>query len=146
MIACVLKNISPTMLASQAQFGNGVAHPPHHGLDTLQRLHELCKLIDPWKVRELQELAKQYFLSGIHQPYWRNWGHADPSNFLVPEILRMCHKFFSDHLLKWCKEVIGPSKLNARFCSQHQCVGTCHFGDSVSHVNQMTGCEHHDIQ
>ncbi|KAG2352868.1 hypothetical protein BDR07DRAFT_1454796 [Suillus spraguei] len=100
----------------------------------------------PWKVREFQELAKQYFLSGVHQPYWRNWGRADPSTFLVPEILHVCHKFFFDHPLKWCKEAIGPSELDARFRSQHKRVGTRHFGDGVSHVNQMTGREHRDIQ
>jgi hypothetical protein len=146
MIACVSKNVSPTTLVTQAQFGDGTAHPPHHGSDTLHKLHELCKITDPWKVREFQELAKQYFLSGVHQPYWRNWGHADPSIFLVPEILHACHKFFFDHPLKWCKEVIGASELDARFRSQHKRVGTRHFADGVSHVNQMTGREHRDIQ
>lgn len=146
MIACVSKNVSPTTLATQAQFGDGTAHPPRHGSDTLQKLHELCKITDPWKVREFQESAKQYFLSGVHQPYWRNWGRADPSIFLVPEILHACHKFFFDHPLKWCKEVIGASELDARFRSQHKRVGTRHFADGVSHVNQMTGREHRDIQ
>ncbi|KAG1876683.1 hypothetical protein DFJ58DRAFT_909883 [Suillus subalutaceus] len=90
-------------------------------------------------VREFQESAKQYSLSGVHQPYWRNWGRADPSIFLVPEILHACHKFFFDHPLKWCKEVIGASELDARFRSQHKRVGTRHFTNGVSHVNQMTG-------
>jgi hypothetical protein len=146
MIACVSKNASPTTLATQAQFGDGIVYPPRRGSDTLQKLHELCKITDPWKVREFQELAKQYFLSGIHQPYWCNWRRADPSIFLVPEILHVCHKFFFDHPLKWCKEVIGPSELDARFRSQHKRVGTRHFHDGVSHVNQMTGHEHCDIQ
>ncbi|KAG2362402.1 hypothetical protein BDR07DRAFT_1284711, partial [Suillus spraguei] len=143
---CVLKNVLPTMLAMQAQFGDGIAHPPHHGSDTLQMLHELCMIMDPWKVQEFQELAKQHSLSGVHQQYWHNWGRTDPSIFLVPEILHACHEFFFDHPLKWCKEAIGPSELNARFCSQHKCVGTHHFHDGVSHVNQMTGHEHCNIQ
>jgi hypothetical protein len=146
MIACVSKNVLPTTLATQTQFGDGTAYPPCHGSDTLQKLHELCKITDPWKVREFQESAKQYSLSGIHQPYWCNWGRADPSIFLVPEILHACHKFFFDHPLKWCKEVIGASELDARFRSQHKRVGTCHFADGVSHVNQMTRHEHRDIQ
>ncbi|KAG2040820.1 hypothetical protein BDR03DRAFT_1007982 [Suillus americanus] len=132
MIACVSKNASPTTLATQAQFSDGITYPPRCGSDTLQKLHELCKITDPWKVREFQELAKQHFLSGVHQPYWCNWGHADPSIFLILEILHACHKFFFDHPLTWCKEVIGPSELDARFCSQHKCVGTCHFHDGVS--------------
>jgi len=52
-------------------------------------------ITDPWKVQEFQELAKQYFFSSIQQPYWCNWRCADPSIFLIPEILHACHKFFS---------------------------------------------------
>ncbi|KAG2035208.1 hypothetical protein BDR03DRAFT_934965 [Suillus americanus] len=139
MIACVSKNASPTTLATQAQFSGGITYPPRCGSDTLQKLHKLCKSTDPWKVWEFQELAKQHFLKGVHQPYWCNWGHADPSIFLILEILHVCHKFFFNHPLKWCKEVIGPSELDARFRSQHKRVGTRHFHDGVS----LNTCPHY---
>lgn len=95
MIVYVSKNISLTTLAVQAQFGDDVVYPLCHGSDTLQKLHELCKTTNSWKLQEFQELAKQHFLSGIHQPCWHDWRCADPSNFLIPEILHICHKFFS---------------------------------------------------
>ncbi|KAG1804266.1 uncharacterized protein BJ212DRAFT_1449814 [Suillus subaureus] len=53
------------------------------------------------------------------------------TKFLTPEILHTLHKFFFDHVLKW---------------SQHKCVGVHHFMSGVSHVKQMTGREHCDIQ
>ena len=146
MIACTSKNVSPMTLATQTQFGDGIAHPPRHGSSTLQQLHRLCSITDPWKIREFQELAKQHSLSGVQLPYWRDWKFADPAVFLIPEVLHTCHKFFFDHILKWCKEVIGADELDSRFRSQHKRVGTRHFTDGVSHVNQMTGREHRDIQ
>ncbi|KAG1831968.1 hypothetical protein DFJ58DRAFT_719532 [Suillus subalutaceus] len=116
-----------------------------HIADLPEQIMIAC-ITDPWKVREFQESAKQYSLSGVHQPYWRNWGRADPSISLSQRYCMQCHKFFFDHPLKWCKEVIGASELDARFRSQHKRVGTRHFTNGVSHVNQMTGREHHDIQ
>lgn len=75
----------------QAQFGDGTARS-----STLQQLHELCKIMDPWKFREFQELAKQHSLSSIQLPYWNDWRFADPAIFFIPELrlLHTCHKFF----------------------------------------------------
>ncbi|KAG1823965.1 uncharacterized protein BJ212DRAFT_1444833 [Suillus subaureus] len=74
--------------------------------------------------------VKKLHLSGIHLPFWRNWRSANPAKFLTPEILHTLLKFFFDHVLK----------------SQHKHIGVCHFGSGVSHVKQMTGREHQDIQ
>ncbi|KAG1824679.1 uncharacterized protein BJ212DRAFT_1566371 [Suillus subaureus] len=96
-------------------------------------LPEQLMIAYPWKVREFLERAKQQSLSSVHLPYWHDWRFSDPAIFLVPELLHTCHKFFFDHILKWCKEV-------------HKHVGMHHFANGVSHVNQMTRHEHHDIQ
>ncbi|KAG1822264.1 hypothetical protein EV424DRAFT_1472203 [Suillus variegatus] len=73
-------------------------------------------------------------LSGVHQPFWRNWQYADPSHFLVGEILHTCHKFFFDHPFKWCKEAVGKDELDFHFGSHHK------------RMKQMTGREHWDLQ
>jgi hypothetical protein len=75
-----------------------------------------------------------------------DWQMADPFHFLVPEILHTCHKFFYDHPLPWCINVIGAHKLNQRFQSLHSRVGFRHFSNGITHVKQMIGREHHDIQ
>ncbi|KAG1791079.1 uncharacterized protein HD556DRAFT_1433078 [Suillus plorans] len=97
-------------------------------------------------LREFQEEAKAQSLSGIHQPFWRNWRHSDPSRFLVGEILHTCHKFFFDHPFKWCKESVGKDELDLRFRSHHKRVGTRHFSSGVCQMKQMTGREHRDLQ
>ncbi|KAG2113016.1 uncharacterized protein F5147DRAFT_744309 [Suillus discolor] len=68
-------------------------------------IYDLCKRVDPWNVPLFQREAKALLLSGVHQPYWRDWPHADPSHFLPGELLHTCHKYFGDHPLKWCKEM-----------------------------------------
>ncbi|KAG1779278.1 hypothetical protein EV702DRAFT_1178461 [Suillus placidus] len=92
-------------------------------VDLPEQLMISCDL-DPWKVREFLEAAKKMSLSGVHKPFWCDWKYADPAAFLVPEILHTGHKFFFDHTLKWCKEVVGANELDARFRSQHKRVGT----------------------
>ncbi|KAH7919080.1 hypothetical protein BV22DRAFT_1108185 [Leucogyrophana mollusca] len=53
-------------------------------------------------------------------------------------ILHVCLKFFFNHVLIWCKELLGHDKLNVRYQSQHKQVGTRHFSKGVSH--------HRDVQ
>ncbi|KAH8983931.1 hypothetical protein EDB92DRAFT_1819274 [Lactarius akahatsu] len=57
----------------------------------------------------------------------------------MPEILHTCHKFFFDHPLQWCINVVGAFELDSRFQSLHPHVGFCHFGNGVVRVQQMTG-------
>ncbi|KAG1882075.1 hypothetical protein F4604DRAFT_1879530 [Suillus subluteus] len=95
--------------------------------------------VDPWDLDAFQKAAKAVHLSGVHMPYWRDWIYACPSVFLTSE-------FFADHPLNWVKETVGKHKLDTRFMVQHKRVGTRHFTKGVTHVNQMTGCEHRDIQ
>ncbi|KAG2100377.1 uncharacterized protein F5147DRAFT_747111 [Suillus discolor] len=101
---------------------------------------------DPWDLNKFQKAAKAVHLSGVHMPYWRDWMFACPSVFLTGEVLHTCIKFFADHPLNWIKETVGKPELDARFMVQHKRVGTHHFTKGVTHVNQMTGREHRDIQ
>lgn len=146
MIACVYKNASPVTLALLPQFGDGILYPPRHGDGTIQVLHNICQRVDPWKVQEFQELAKAQHLSGVQLPFWRDWRFADPAIFLAPDILHTCHKFFFDHVLKWCKEVVGDDELDFRFRTHHKRIGIRHFAQGITHVKQMTGREHREIQ
>jgi hypothetical protein len=51
-------------------------------------------------------------LNGVHQPFWGNWGNADPSIFLTPDALHVWHKFFFDHPLKWIINIMGGEELD----------------------------------
>ncbi|KAH8985112.1 hypothetical protein EDB86DRAFT_3066078 [Lactarius hatsudake] len=90
--------------------------------------------------------SKELSLSGVHLPFWHDWYMADPYHFLVLEILHTCHKFFYDHPLQWCINAISALEFDSRFKSLHPRVGFRHFGNGVTHVKQMTGREHCDIQ
>lgn len=145
MIAGTSKNASPITEASQKSFGDAHCHPPRTGELTLARIQEVAKQVDPWNLERFQKLAKLSLLNGVHLPFWRDWMNADPSIFLLPEILHTCHKFFFDHILKWCKFIAG-NELDKRFKVHHKRISVRHFTNGVSHVKQMTGREHRDIQ
>ncbi|KAG1807705.1 hypothetical protein EV424DRAFT_1543759 [Suillus variegatus] len=146
LIACVTKNASPLMMALQKDFRTSLLFPPQTGTHTLRLIYELCARVDPWSVPLFQHEAKALLLSSVHQPFWRDWNHADPRHFLVSDMLHTGHKFFGDHPLKWCKEVVGEEELDACYKAHHKHVGTHHFGSGVSHISQMTCHEHHDIE
>ncbi|KAG2353053.1 hypothetical protein BDR07DRAFT_1497105 [Suillus spraguei] len=146
MIAAVSKNVSPITMATQDKFGDKVLYPPRTGKHTLQLIHDIAKEIDPWDLNKFQKAAKAAHLSGIHMPYSLDWLFSCPSVFLAGEVLHTLHKFFADHPLKWIKEVVGKTKLDAHFIAQHKRVGTQHFTKGITHINKMTGHEHRDIQ
>lgn len=145
MIACITKSVSPISFAKQNQFGDGIPYAPQDGELTLEKLWELCATIDPWRLQEFLAAAKKAHLSGVQLPFWCDWRFSNPSIFLIGELLHTAHKFFFDHPFKWCKEVLGHDKLDTRYHMQHRWVGTCHF-NGVSHVKQMTGRDHQDLQ
>ncbi|EGN97231.1 hypothetical protein SERLA73DRAFT_74942 [Serpula lacrymans var. lacrymans S7.3] len=144
MIACTTKNLSPISHARLNEFGDNHPHRPRLGIDTLLAINSIQ--FDTWDFANYLPDAKVKGLSGVHQPFWRDWSLADPNKFLVPELLHTCHKFFFDHVLLWCKEAIGKDELDARYRSLHSRVGFKHFGSGISHVKQMTGREHREIQ
>jgi len=81
MIAAVSKNASPLTMATQANFGDGILHPPRTRKYTLQLIVEISQMLGPWDLNKFQEAAKAVNLSGVHMPYWRDWMFACPSVF-----------------------------------------------------------------
>ncbi|KAI6106049.1 hypothetical protein EDD16DRAFT_1746620 [Pisolithus croceorrhizus] len=146
LVACVAKNSSPVTTATLSQFGDTFPHPPRSGANTLRQIQELCAVVHPWDITNFQKRAKAIKLLGVHLPFWRDWKHADPACFLNGEMLHSCHKFFFDHPLKWCKEIARHHVLDTCYKTQHKHIGVRHFTSGISHVKQMTGCDHHDIQ
>ncbi|KAI6139499.1 hypothetical protein BKA82DRAFT_3988476 [Pisolithus tinctorius] len=146
MITCVSKSASPVTEATHKQFGDSHSHSSRTGNLTLQHIEQVARGTHPWNnLSRFQREAKTIQLSSVHLPFWRNWPFVDPSIFLLPEILHTCHKFFFDHVLSWCRELLEDD-LNARFKCHHKCVVVRHFAGGVSHIKQMTGREHRDIQ
>ena len=64
---------------------------------------------------------------------------------LFSQHLTTCHKFFFDHVLLWCKKLLG-AELDVHFKCHHKRTGVRHFAGGISHVKQMTDSDHHDIQ
>ncbi|KAG2344901.1 hypothetical protein BDR05DRAFT_998905 [Suillus weaverae] len=146
MITIVSKNVSPITMALQENFGFGFLYPPHTGQHTLKLIYEISKAVDPWDLDKFQKAAKVVHLSGVHMPFWHDWAFTCPSVFLTAKVLHTCIKFFADHPLNWIKEAVGKPELDTCFMVQHKRVGTHHFTKGVTHVNQITGWEHQDIQ
>jgi hypothetical protein len=85
MLACVHGKTSPVTLAMYKNFGDPDRHAPRTGELTLAQLTTIqC---DPQNVNAYFEACKPFRLSGVSQPFWRDWPLSDPSTFLTPEAL-----------------------------------------------------------
>ena len=120
MIACVTKSVSPVTIAEKNQFGDVIPYAPCDSELTLQKLHELCQRIDPWRLQEFLVEAKKHNLNGVQLPFWRDWRFSNPSIFLIGELLHYRHKLFFDHPYKWCKVLLGHDEIDVRYRIQHK--------------------------
>lgn len=146
MIACVLSNQSPTSLARQDQFGDETQQPPRTRDNTLARLAGLMERVDPAHIAIFVREAALWGLNGVHQPFWRHWGPADPSLFLTPDALHAWHKFFFDHVIKWVINMMGGEELDRRISALPRRVGVWHWAHGISKLKQVTGREHRDLE
>jgi hypothetical protein len=146
LIAGVGGKTSSVTTAFYINFGDNFQHPSRTTEHTLVQLADIEKKVDPWDLKEYQKAASSVCLNGVHRPFWMNWAPAEPSTFLTPEPLHHWHKQFWDHDLQWCLNVVGHSELDFCFSILPPHTGFCHFKAGISHLKQVSGWDHHDIQ
>jgi Plavaka transposase len=121
LLACVLANQSPYTLAIRGQFGDLHALSPCHRCHTLDLIRQACATVQPNSLPEFVKACYALGLNGVHQPFWQDWGNADPPLFLMVNVLHTFHKFFFDHPLKWVINIMGREELDRCMAAiQHQ--------------------------
>jgi len=146
MLACVLGNQSPFSTATHDEFGDDYEHPRRTRDHTLQRIRHACLQTIPTFIPAFLKTCQPLGLNGVHQPFWRDWGDADPSRFLTPDALHAWHKFVFDHALKWVINIMGGNELDRRMSAIQPRVGVRHWRNGISKLKQITGREHRDLQ
>lgn len=147
LIACVSGNASPLSTATQNDFGDETAHPRRTRTFTLSRIFDTCAQLDPiTELAAFTATCRDRELNGVHQPFWRDWGAADPSVFLTPDALHAWHKMFFDHPLRWVMNIVGPKEFDQRLGVLQPRVGIRSWPHGVSKLKQLTGREHRELE
>ena len=146
VLSCVLANQSPFTTATLDDFGDHHSFPSRTRDHTLNLIAIACSITDPSLVPAFARTCYNYGLNGVHQPFWMNWGRANPPDFLTPDALHAFHKFFFDHPLKWVINIMGGEELDRRMAALQPRLGVRHWKKGVSTLRQCTGREHRDIQ
>jgi len=133
-------------MASHKYFGDSFRHEPRTASTTLAQLSTIRSKVDPNDVEAYFKEAKLHRLNGVDRPFWRDWALADPSNFLIPESLHHLHKFFWDHEVPWCINVLTAQEIDFRFSILQRRIGFRHFGEGIAKLKQVTGREHRNVQ
>jgi hypothetical protein len=146
MIAGVLKSQLSVTTASECQFGDPFCHQPRTADQTIVTLNYVGSCVHPNDVESYFNLAKDKGHNSVHSLFWLNWPLACPSVFLMTKPLHHWHKAFWDHNVKWCINIAGMSEIDFRFSVLHVLTAFRHFDAGISHVKQVTGHKHRDIQ
>ncbi|KAF7973201.1 hypothetical protein HWV62_15785 [Athelia sp. TMB] len=146
IFALVLGNQSPTSTASYHEFGDPSQHPPRTRDHILGKIALACKEAPAHDVPAYTRAAARHGILGAPLPYWRDWGHAEPSLVQTPDALHAFHKFFFDHPVAWIISMIGGDELDRRLQALPISVGVRHWTHGVSKLKQVTGREHRDLE
>ncbi|KAJ3818244.1 hypothetical protein F5880DRAFT_1491700 [Lentinula raphanica] len=134
------------MMADPVDYGDSVRHPTRSGDSTLAKIDTLVTKADPQDIERYWPLAQKSRTNGVVDPCWRDWASSDPSEFLLPEILHHWHKFFFDHDLKWCINVVGAEEIDFRYSLVQKRQGFRIFAEGISRLKQVTGRDQREIQ
>lgn len=75
-------------------------------------------------------------------PFWTRLKHVNLATAITPDLLHQLHKgMFLDHLVEWCKQLMGEEAMDRRFMAMTRYQGTRHFANGISAVSQWTGRE-----
>jgi hypothetical protein len=146
ILAGVLASQSPFSTATSNEFGDDHEHPHRTRNYTLNQIMQVCLQTNPQFIPAFLKTCQPFGLNGVHQPFWRDWGDADPSRFLTPDALHAWHKFIFDHALKWVVNIMGGDELDRRMSAIQPRVGVRHWRNGISKLKQITGREHRDLQ
>ncbi|KAG1790414.1 uncharacterized protein HD556DRAFT_1446143 [Suillus plorans] len=144
MLACVRGKTSPITMAMYENFGDAFQHSPRTAKMTLDQLLSIS--CDPLDVEGYFDACAPFRLSGVAQPFWRDWSLADPHVFFTPEPLHHWHREFYDHNVKWCLAAVGEQELDFRFSVLQPLTTFRHFKDGISKLKQVTGRAQRDMQ
>ncbi|KAG1724156.1 uncharacterized protein EDB91DRAFT_1239997 [Suillus paluster] len=136
LIACTASKRSSISLATAAQFGDPLLHPPRTRSNTLDAIERVCTISDPCDIASFYKTCQALHLNGVVEPYWKDWGHASPSFFLTPDGLHQWHKFYFDHPINWSINIMGGAELDR----------VHHWANGVSMLKQLTVQEHRDLE
>ena len=61
----------------------------------------------------------------VQHPFW------DIHHSITPDVLHQLYKGVFKHMVKWCKDLMEPSELDARFRTLPPAYGVCHFKNGI---------------
>ncbi|KAI9567568.1 hypothetical protein HD554DRAFT_2039579 [Boletus coccyginus] len=137
MLAYVHGKTSPVTMATYKEFGDAFQHKQHTCATTLTQLaHIPC---DPTEVERYFAQCKEFRLSRVTEPFFRDWPLSNPVKFFSPELLHHWHREFWDHNIQWCKNTLRARELDFCYSVLHPIVGLHHFKDGIMTLKQVTG-------
>jgi hypothetical protein len=86
-------------------------------------------------------------LTDVEEPFWAHLPHTDIFVCLTPDLLHQVHRgVFKDHILEWCRKILGNTEIDRRFSVLPDHPTARHFYDGISGLSQTSGKEHKNME
>jgi hypothetical protein len=139
-------NASPVTLAGYDELGDPEPSPPRTREWILQKIEDICAIVDPADIKKYLNEAKDAGLNGVNEPFWKDLPRYQPELAICPDILHGVLRFWRDHIFLWAQRLVGVAELDRRIKVLQPIVGFKRYPKGVANMAQWTGREDRELQ
>ncbi|KDQ14713.1 hypothetical protein BOTBODRAFT_75848, partial [Botryobasidium botryosum FD-172 SS1] len=86
-------------------------------------------------------------LHAVYPPFWADLPHTNIYASITPDLLHQIHKgVFKDHLLLWCRRIMGDDEVDRRFRVMSSHPSLRHFKSGILSLSQWSGKEAKQVE
>lgn len=139
LVVCCKQNRCPRCDVDRLELGDPDPHPLRDPDIAVPLMRSAC---DGCTTDEFERLG----LKPVAEPFWAALPHCDIYSCITPDLLHQLHKgVLGDHLLKWCRFILGDIEVDLRFKSMPNHPTLRHFTRGISGISQLNGKEYRNI-
>lgn len=144
LVTCTKYGTCPKCHCSAEGLGSNTPGPPCTQWWTMGVINEVKASSS--SLNEFHSKCQAQDVSGcIQHPFWEGFPFWDIHHSITLDVLHQLYQGVFKHMVKWCKDLMEPSELDACLHTLPPAYGVHHFKNGIAAMSQISGKERKDM-